>query len=576
MKTRIISFVFLLSLLCLSGCDINISGKGTPEPEGTFAGNVLKTGKTAQDNVESSRTILERAGEDDLVLVLTDYLLSEYIALEPTAIYMIDTHLAGNDEKVLLVPLKDGVDISIDIVEYDGEGYFVQENIAALRVDTGETVMLFAPLINEPNVMVTVEYQFMTGAWLNSSDRSADMGGSEWLTGKYSHKAYDNEDYNEENGGVVIRRDKESLVEVRIENGAASLVFDLDKWEGVYQSGPFNITGLSGRVKDACVGKVAELDPYAEEYIMPAVLLLMEDGSLEWLQANPFVPEWLYSFGKLPWLKDIVSLSYEPHGENTEELTIIAADKSGLRYDVRTFCWLVNIFEDEWIYENGPVTGLYDDIDAVYLGLGENGDVSLRRGLLYNGDAYAFYAGKYTVSFTGSNPAGIRSCVLELKLWNELDLDMSNPDFSSPPELTGKYFFEADGVYLTLHLTEGDPLSYSIDDGSPTEQYPFYPSFIYDGFYGDEDYSYIYDSVFYIIENLCEETINYLNMGITALLTDYTVTLDGEVCYIVYMGTDYSDDGFLIPENAYAVELNSMQVYRFDESNDIWIPLSMG
>ena len=387
----------------------------------------------------------------------------------------------------------------------------------------------------------------------------------------------------EARGGVI--RDAEGLVELRIENGAAKLSFDLDKWEKLYhikayaanaeeyfgvtlKNGPFPITGLSGRVKDACIGRVAALDPYAEGITMPAVLLLMEDGSLEWLHAdplgwfgsNPSAPGF-ESFGRLPWLKDIVSLSYEK--DSAGEMTIIAKDKGGLRCDVRTFCCLVTVFDYEWVYEIGPAG---EDTECIFLELKEDGGISVRKGLLRLGDAYVFYTGKYTVSPAGDKP------VLSMELWDEWELDMSNPDFSSPPLLSGKYFFKSDGVYFTLDLSEGDPL-HSLN-GKPVKGYQFWQPDLEAGPGGDIFSTGIADEVLDIVKNYCEETINYLKKGMTAFCTgDYEI-IDGNFCWKVALGTDH-DENFVI-EFIYAVDLDSKQVYRFDVLENRWIPLAMG
>jgi len=379
--------------------------------------------------------------------------------------------------------------------------------------------------------------------------------------------------------GIIIRRDSEGLVELRIKNGAAELSFDLDKWENLYhintavaeiqpgrtlKSGPFSVAGLSGRVKDARIGKVAALDAYAEEITMPAVLLLMEDGGLEWFRANPFMPEFV-SFGKVPWLKDIVSLSYENDGAG--EMTIFAKNKSGFRYDVRTFCSLMSVFKDEWVYEIGP--GHDGDKHCIFISFSEDGKLSFRKGLLKMGDAYLFYAGKYTVSNIGNKP------VLALELWDEWELDMSNPDFSSPPLLSGKYFFKSDGVYLTLDLAEGDPMNSS--DDKPVKEYRFWQPSMSDVLpdaHNDSESAGIESKAFYVLRELCEETINYFKMGMTPVFTGDSETIDGKLCWKVNVGTDH--DEHFVTEFIYAVNLDSMQVYRYDALEDEWIPLAMG
>ena len=142
-------------------------------------------------------------------------------------------------------------------------------------------------------------------------------------------------------GGAVIRQDADGLVSVSIENGKAALTFDNS---GTAREGPFPIEA-SGRVRDACIGIIEALSGLvysgSPDFAAPAVILLMEDGSLEYTVASPNAVEHtgaFYSFGKVPWLKDIVSLSYESDGEGLGEMTVFAEDESGKRYEVRLPC----------------------------------------------------------------------------------------------------------------------------------------------------------------------------------------------------------------------------------------------
>jgi len=395
----------------------------------------------------------------------------------------------------------------------------------------------------------------------------------------------------EPDNGIIIRRDSEGLVEVTIGDGKAELTFDIEQWDKLYdiyniydatfyadsrflQNGPYEIISFSDmKIKDACIGKIKSLNAKIYGIDDVTVLLLMEDGTLEFFTTYPYPWEdeyIFYSFGKLPWLKDIVSLSYESDNEGIGEMTIFAADKNGLRYDVRNFCHLISVFQCEWVYEIGPA--FEDDIECIFLGLKEDGELSLRKGLLYNGDCYAFYTGKYTVSLSsaGGKP------VLALELWDEWELDMSNPDFNLPPDLIGEYFFTVDYNYFTLYLAEGDVLHYS-EDGAQILTYPFWEhwSDIY-AFYGDDGWydGYTEERVLYIIGNLCDETVNYFEQGMTALyIQDYEL-IDGEMCWKVALGTNH-DENF-VTEVIYAVEVESMQVYRYDVLDDTWVPLVMG
>ena len=136
----------------------------------------------------------------------------------------------------------------------------------------------------------------------------------------------------------------------------------------------------------------------------------------------------------------------------------------------------------EWVCEIGPAYD--DDIECIFLEFREDGGISLRKGLLFNGDAYAFYIGKYTISLAGNNPAGQSTGFLSIALWNEWDMDLSNPDFSSPPELSGKYAFVAEDNHFILYLLEGDSLHY-FSDGTPRIEFPFWRPELSDDGAGD-------------------------------------------------------------------------------------------
>ena len=147
------------------------------------------TGEDYFDNVMDH--LLALADLEDLMFIAADPYLWGYIDLEETVACMVDTHLAEDHERILLVPLKDGLNISVDIVESGGEAFIVKENIAEFSADTGETVMLFAPILETPNVMVTVIWDGMSEVWVNSIYSNAGQYGTEWLTGWYDEDDYD-------------------------------------------------------------------------------------------------------------------------------------------------------------------------------------------------------------------------------------------------------------------------------------------------------------------------------------------------------------------------------------------------
>ena len=276
----------------------------------------------------------------------------------------------------------------------------------------------------------------------------------------------------------LIRTDNEGLVTVTVKDGKAGLSFDLDKWIELHDEiltispdvsdisqlgkGPFEIAGLSGKVKDACVGKVGVLDNHDyKNFVFPAVMLLMEDGSLEYTLADPLSGDLISSAGKLPWLKNIVSLSYEQKGEGLGDMTIYADDADGLRYDTGLLGGFMNVFDYDWVAELGN--------DACCtLSFSENGEVTLGAGWI-GSEITDSYPGTYTIYLAENAADGQRPGVIS---------------FAFPTFKSGTYFFEADAYYLKLWISDGDP--FCVDDGgSAVESYEFWQPSLHMG-YEDE------------------------------------------------------------------------------------------
>ncbi|NLC65815.1 MAG: hypothetical protein GX752_02585 [Clostridium sp.] len=86
--------------------------------------------------------------------------------------------------------------------------------------------------------------------------------------------------------------------------------------------------------------------------------------------------------------------------------------------------------------------------------------------------------------------------------------------------------------------------------------------------FNDYDESEIYDLIFEIIENEVEETKEYLNLGMEVLIEDEHVSLDGNDCYQIALGTNHED--YFVREIFYGVNVFTRQVYRYDPFTDIW------
>jgi len=296
-----------------------------------------------------------------------------------------------------------------------------------------------------------------------------------------------------ESSGSMVREDEEDLVSVRIEGGGAEISFNLERWSRIntgsdkLSEGPFQIVTMSSGVADAVVGKVAALDLHGgRDYIAPAVALLTEDGRVEFFLADPSVGTWeneYRSYGVLPWLKNIESLTYEKM-DGISEKTIYAWDSKGLKYDISLVGNLTNIFYSggawEFFYPNEYGTELY-----LGMVLSEDGAMDLVLGMeSFDGSGYEAdqrYSGTYEVFLAenGNRQSGTMDVDLECTWWlAELG---ENPDpadkaiWDERMHINATYSFSAIGDgYLNMFLKDGQALMYTDWHGTPITKYNFW------------------------------------------------------------------------------------------------------
>jgi len=284
----------------------------------------------------------------------------------------------------------------------------------------------------------------------------------------------------------IVRTDENGLVKVHIIDGEAFLSFDQERWDELYNMTAFAqkyyydpawtfgdgtevklfpIVLQSGKVKDAAVAQSQLLD-YMQypDFLIPSVVLLMEDGGMEWLLANPFFPgqgevmqEAFYSDGRLPWVENAVSLSVEPDTEAPGDRTFIATDAAGTRIDLRQPCHLTNVFTVEWCatlitYEDDPsVVG--------WLRLSPDGSAAFRVGY-WESDLLEEWVGRYEVDLREPR-----------RLTFDLDIAAryfeGGDDESLPQTMQGTYWFSASywGVW-EMQRNEGDAIcpTFVLDD----------------------------------------------------------------------------------------------------------------
>lgn len=185
----------------------------------------------------------------------------------------------------------------------------------------------------------------------NTSSQTAAAGKSAENT--ENTKSEDTTEAPEPNDGTKVRRDEEGLVAVTIKDGMAEIEFDLDAWDAMYgmagytdyygylfgdgdiqfKKGPFSVMLYydGQNIADACAGKLPS--GYEEDYPVPTVVFLLEDGTLEYARADLAAAnaQGGHYTNPLHGLGGIVSLAYVS-GE-----AIYAVDKEGSRYDAMLY-----------------------------------------------------------------------------------------------------------------------------------------------------------------------------------------------------------------------------------------------
>jgi len=94
-----------------------------------------------------------------------------------------------------------------------------------------------------------------------------------------------------------------------------------------------------------------------------------------------------------------------------------------------------------------------------------------------------------------------------------------------------------------------------------------------DEFDTDLEFQELSEFVFGII-NDTDAVKYYLEMGMTPLFTGETEVVQGEICYLIALGTDHEEH--FVREVFFALNPVTLQVYEYDIINDIWEAVAMG
>lgn len=292
-------------------------------------------------------------------------------------------------------------------------------------------------------------------------------------------------------GEPIVREAPDGRLTLTIEEGEASLYFypEHPGWDVLHEfikdvmeledydpatmpPGPFVIENLPAPVIDGGITYSPKLDWFAwGDYVFPSIFLLLEDGTVHWLLAQPYPAPGPYdspieyeAYYQVLFLPPITALSYEPSGEGIGEPKIFGQDAAGLKYDLEYVFAMHSLWNYPWIIDRQPADfdnfeGYTNDYESHgHLSFFEGGGARLVRPL---GDGYSAvgYVGSYNISLAVNDPSGQRPGILTL------DLELEKPEHahpSAPATLHCQYFVEGgdftDIARLELWHSGGDEL----------------------------------------------------------------------------------------------------------------------
>lgn len=308
----------------------------------------------------------------------------------------------------------------------------------------------------------------------------------------------------------------------------------------------------SGKIADVAIGAV----PYADS---TCVVLILEDGALEWLQVNPEDLQYLDTvkpLGPLPWIGDIVEVSYEESHERPEHMTFYAVDRDGLHYDLERLFGLLDATELLWSYLWIPETDDYVYHFSSVLTLEADGSAEMTTGWDDPDSGWETFSGTYRTFFDEEGSQGYQPGTLLL------DLESHEDD----RQISGVYSFSGFfGETMHLSLLNGDAL-FELD-GEPVLHYEYFGIVPYTrptsvpGMTDEELVDYVYDSV-ESVRHLVEEE------SMTLLVSGSVTELFGDDCRDVWLGHEVG--GEFVVRRYYTVRPRG-QIYWYDPSGDAYL-----
>ncbi len=386
---------------------------------------------------------------------------------------------------------------------------------------------------------------------------------------------------NQENLGLWT--DEEEIVTIRKTEEGLFISYDFDKLDDLYNFSDYAertfddleiikrelpILGLGGQVKEVALGKIGGYGEYYEEgFAFPVAIFLLEDGSLEWMITMPYlageydVEEEMaqYSFGWIPWMENIDSLSLEVDYEGVGDLEIYANSKDGLQYKVKYPLDYSDLLFGEWVAFIQEYTTEFDYI-SISLSTDMSAFVSFRNQV---DDVSLDYMGTYDIHFDNSSSKGYRAPSISL----DLDLEIVSP----PHYIVDKY--NISGTFM-LDTTGFGAIDFYHSDGDDLFDNIYYYNFEinaydnYDGAYFDVwNYS-DEELVYYVLDVVPEAKYNVEKLKMATMVGEDGVYIDEEgYCRSVLVGTNHNYS--FVTEYHYAVT-DFGGVYELDVVNDIW------
>lgn len=292
----------------------------------------------------------------------------------------------------------------------------------------------------------------------------------------------------------IIREDEDKLVKVRIKDGEANISFDLERWEELHniygydpefypveelQEGPFAIAVESGKVVDACIGKLNSMDYSSYEFTLPVVVLLMDDDSVEWIWADPFRTadlsyiggEYEYfsnfiSHGTLAYKDKFISCSYESDGEGIGNMAIYLINDHNIKFDFYSLRLETNIKDGVWISEIIPPVSESDSPILGHLKISPDGKATFDVGIGGSSDDYKLeeifesWSGNADVITATDQQYPLGTLIFDLSL----DYCAYQAYHDLPNKIKGSYRVDLDSSSdITLFHNDGDVL-YQLDE----------------------------------------------------------------------------------------------------------------